>query len=143
MGQLVILASKKELDLEYVFRYPLTPVPLSLCCSDGMMAKTEKHTLFSLLEKKVPQSSPGTVDAYVIDGRFLIHTLSPNIPGNYGGLPACILMSERARKGLEEKEYIITGPEQHLPKRNADLLKFKSFKEQLPQCLITEWESPQ
>ena len=59
----------------------------------------------------MPQSSPGTVDAYVIDGQFLIHTLRPNIPRNYGGLAACILMSERARKGLEEKEYITTGPE--------------------------------
>ena len=125
MGRLVMLASKKELDLEYVFRYPFTPVPLSLCCSDGMMAKTEKRTLFSLLEKKVPQSSPGTMDAYVIDGQFLLHTLHPNIPGIYGGLAACILMGERARKGLEEKEYIITGPEQHLTKRNTDLLKFK------------------
>ena len=120
-----MLASKKELGLEYVFRYPLTPVPLSLCCSDGMMAKTEKHSLFSLLEKKVPQSSPGTVDAYVIDGQSLLHTIRPNIPGKYGGLAACILMNERARKGLEEKEYIITGPGQHLPKGNADLLKFQ------------------
>ena len=73
-----MLASKKELELEYVFRYPLTPVPLSLCCSDGMMAKTEKRTFFSLLEKKVPQSLPGTVDAYIIDGQFLLHTLRPN-----------------------------------------------------------------
>ena len=125
MGRLVMLASKKELGLEYVFRYPLTPVPLSLCCSDGMMAKTKKHSLFSLLEKKVPQSSPGTVDAYVIDGQSLLHTIRPNIPGNYGGLAACILMNERARKGLEEKEYIITGPGQHLPKGNTDLLKFQ------------------
>ena len=99
-----MLASKKELGLEYVFRYLLTPVPLSLCCSYGMMAKTKKHSLFSLLEKKVPQSSPGTVDAYVIDGQSLLHTIRPNIPGNYGGLAACILMNERARKGLEEKE---------------------------------------
>ena len=120
-----MLASKKELDLEYVFRYILIPAPLSLCCSNGMMPKTEKCTLFSLLEKKVPQSSPGTVDAYVIDGQFILHTLRPNIPGNYGGLAACILMTERAQKGLKEKEYIITGPKQHLPKRNADLLKFK------------------
>ena len=75
----------------------------------------------------MPQSSPGTVDAYVIDGQFLLHTLRPSIPGNYGGLAACILMSERARKGLEEKEYIITGPEQHLPKRNADLHSFKFY----------------
>ena len=29
MGRLVMLASKKELDLEYVVRYPLIPVPLS------------------------------------------------------------------------------------------------------------------
>ena len=92
-----MLASKKELGLEYVFRYPLTQVPLSLCCSDGMMAKTEKRSLFSLL-KKVPQSSPGTVDAYVIDGQFLLHTIRPNIPGNYDGLAACILMNERARR---------------------------------------------
>ena len=103
MGRLVILASKKELDLEYVFRYPLTSVPLSLCYSDGMMAKTEKRTLFSILEKKVPQSSPGPVDAYVIDGQFLLHTLRPNIPGNYGGLAACILMSERAGKVLKKR----------------------------------------
>ena len=56
---------------------------------------------------------------------LMVNTLHPNIPGIYGGLAACILMSERARKGLEEKEYIITGPEQHPPKRNTDLLKFK------------------
>ena len=60
MGPLVILASKKEIDLEHVFRYPLTPVQLSLCLYDG---ENRKCTLFSPLEKKVPQSSPGTVDA--------------------------------------------------------------------------------
>ena len=30
MGRLVMLASKKELGLEYVFRYPLTPVPCAV-----------------------------------------------------------------------------------------------------------------
>ena len=121
----------------------------------------------ALLEKKVPQSSPNTIDACVIDGQFLLHTLPPNIPGNYGGLAASMLMqmtslsrkrvhivfdaythpsikeSERVQRGLDEREYIITGPEQHRPKTMADLLNCRSFKEQLPQFLATEWESPQ
>ena len=46
-----MLASEKELGLEYVFRYPLTPVPLSLCCSDGMMAKTKAHPYLTSREE--------------------------------------------------------------------------------------------
>ena len=38
VGPLVILASRQEIYLEHVFRYLLTPVPLSLCYADGMMA---------------------------------------------------------------------------------------------------------
>ena len=53
MGRLVILATKRNLDLPYMFEFPLIPVPLSMCSIDGTMAKTDKSALFKLLESKV------------------------------------------------------------------------------------------
>ncbi len=167
MGRLIILANKQQLNLERVFSYPLTPVPLSMRNSDGTMAKTEKSALFRLLEGKASHSPPpNIVDACIVDGNFLLHTLPPHLPGTYGGLAAGILQqatslsksrvdiifdayphpsikeSERSRRGLDdEKEYVITGPEQYRPKKIADSLKSTSFKQQLPQFLAKEWES--
>jgi len=171
MGRLLVLACRRELDLKYVFSFPLTPVPLSLCSGDGLMVKTQKSALFDLLEKQVPRhSSPTSVDACIIDGNFLLHTLPPHLPGTYGGLAAGILQhatfhspkrvdivfdaypspsikdSERARRGLDEKEektFIITGPEQQRPRNISDSMKSRSFKEILPKFLASEWESPQ
>ena len=170
MGRLLILASNRDLDLKYVFSFPLTPVPLSMCSGDGLMVKTKKSALLDLLEKKVPRhTSPRSVDAYVVDGNYLMHTLPPHLPGTYGGLAAGILQqvtslstkrvdlvfdaypipsikeSERARRGLDEKEervFIITGPEQHRPRNISDSMKSRSFKSELPKFLASEWESP-
>ena len=120
---------------------------------------TKNSTLFRLLESKVPKSTPDIIDACIIDGNFLLHALPPHLPSIYRGLaPALsqkridivfdayshpsILESDRARRGLEEKEYIITGPEQHRPSNLADSLKSRSLKGQLPQFLAVEWESP-
>ena len=50
MGRLVVLVMKKDLDLEHVMSYPLMTVPLSLCSTDGMMAKTDKSVLLKVLE---------------------------------------------------------------------------------------------
>ena len=74
MGRFLIFAPKRHLDLSHVFTFPLTPVPLSLCCCDGMMAKTEKTALFRHLESKVESSFPSSasVDACVVDGSFLL-----------------------------------------------------------------------
>ena len=85
MGPLVILLSKNEIDLEHVFRYPLTSVPLSLCCSDGMMGKQKMHPFLTIREE-VATVITRTVDASGIDGQFVLHTLPTNIPGIYGGL---------------------------------------------------------
>ena len=84
MGRLVILATKQDLGLKYVLTYPLTLVPFSVCSSDGNMAKTEKSTLFRLLESKAPKSTPDTDDACIIDGNFLLHALPPHLPRTYG-----------------------------------------------------------
>ena len=49
-GRLVVLAVKKDLDLPFIFQYPLTPVPLSMGNPDETMAKTDKSNLLDLLE---------------------------------------------------------------------------------------------
>ena len=41
-GRLLFLSTKEGIDLEHVFKYPLTPVPLSLCHLDGTVNKTDK-----------------------------------------------------------------------------------------------------
>ena len=94
MGPLLVLATRRHLDLSHVFTFHLTPVPLSLCYSDGTMAKTEKTTLFHHLESKVESSFPSSayVDACVVDGSFLLRVLPPNLPARYGRLAATILI---------------------------------------------------
>ena len=150
MGRLVIIVCQRKLHLEHVISYPLTPVPLPLCSTDGTMMKTEKSNLLDILENKVPSAMPSSIDACVIDGIFLLHLLPPHIPGTYGALPAGFLRqvvalshlrvhlvfdaypvpsikdSERALRGLdhsEGREYTITGPEQLRPRNINDSLQ--------------------
>ena len=89
MGRLLVLATRRHIDLSHVFTFPLTPVPLSLCYCDGTMAKTEKTALFRHLESKVESSFPSSasVDACVVDGSFLLRVLPPNLLATYGRLP--------------------------------------------------------
>lgn len=52
-GRLLTLSLDKNLDLEKVLCFPITPVPLSLCHIDGSMIKTVKSVLIQELEKKL------------------------------------------------------------------------------------------
>ena len=167
MGRLVILATKRNLDLPYIFEFPLIPVPLSMCSIDGTMAKTDKSALFKLLESKVQggDTSPALIRVCIIDGQFLLHTLPPNLPSTYGGLARSILIQavtlskkevhlifddypqpslkdmERGRRGIDEQEFVINGPEQKRPKDMGKALKSRSFKTQLPKFLAREWQN--
>lgn len=49
-GRLLVLATKKQLDMQHVLQYPLTPVPLTMASPDEVMAKTDKSALFGILE---------------------------------------------------------------------------------------------
>lgn len=167
MGRLVVLASKKNLDLPFIFEYPLTPVPLTMCSNDGTMAKTDKSALMDVLEKKVKDGDAGPKDitACIIDGQFLLHTLPPDLPTNYGGLARTMLVkviamakkqihlvfdaypqpslkdTERDRRGADDRQFLITGPEQRRPNSMSDALKSRSFKTQLPHFLAREWQN--
>ena len=143
MGRLLILANKQKLDLPHVLAYPLTPVPLALCHTDGTMCKTNKNKLMHILESKVENPMVvSTVDACVIDGNFILHAMPPNLPGTYGGLARILLIQisslcprridivfdtyktpsikdlERGSRGAQNTVYKITGPEQARPKKS-------------------------
>jgi hypothetical protein len=164
MGRLAVIASKKRLDLEAIFAYPITPVPLCLFAVDGTMVKTDKSALFNELEKRVELSTPPPNASHIIDGTFLLHLLPSNKATIYGKLARMILIhaisfsnrrvdlifdrysepfikdSERGRRGVHEQEYVISGAEQKCPKNLQEALKSTSFKINLPLFLVTEWE---
>ena len=48
-----------------VLRYPLTPVPLSLCHPDGTMQKNQVKLV--KLENCINSCSPGTTDVRIVD----------------------------------------------------------------------------
>ena len=167
MGRLVVLAMKKDLDLEHVMSCPLTTVPLSLCSTDGMMAKTDKSVLLNVLENKVEQhKSPQVVDACIIDGNFLVHTLpATKLPARFGGVARSYLLlavsllpkrvdiafddyptpsikdCERARRGIDDSQvFVLGGPEQVRPRNFESALSSRSFKQQFPLFVAKEWK---
>ena len=168
MGRLLVLAAERNVDLQYVLQFLLVPVPLSIASPDEVMAKTNKSALFDVLETKVKNHGlPNSVSAYIIDGQFLLHSLPSNLPPSYGGLARTVLEhcvksvsksihlifddypqpsikgQERDRRGIDERTFVITGPEQRrVPRDLNDALRSRSFKKQLPAFLAVEWVNP-
>jgi len=130
------------------------------------MTKTDKSTLLTLLESKVHQhKSPGRLGASIVDGNYLLHTLSARFPATYGGVARRILTQavtlspkrvdivfddyptpsikdcERELRGIDDNtEYIVTGPEQVRPRNFGSALCSRSLKQQLPVFLSQEWQ---
>jgi len=123
--------------------------------------KTDKSTLLTLLENKVHQhKSPCQLDASIVDGNYLLHALSASFPVTYVGVARRILTQavalwlkrvdivfddyptssikdcERELQGIDAStEYIITGPEQVLPRNFGSSLCSRYLKQQLPVFL--------
>ena len=89
-GRLLYLSAQKKIDLSIVFKFPLTPVPLSLGHVDGSLNKTNKSTLMHKLEEKITSGNPPDTKAYIVDAMFLIRTLT-NVPATFKALAKLIL----------------------------------------------------
>ena len=50
LGQVAVLASKQNLDMEKVMSHPLGPIPWSLATADGSPAKMNKAKLLHAIE---------------------------------------------------------------------------------------------
>ena len=53
-----------------VLRYPFTPLPLSLCHTDGRMQSIPKSALLNEVEARVVCVSPEYIDVIIVDGIF-------------------------------------------------------------------------
>ena len=132
-----------------------------------MMAKTDKSVLLNVFENKVEQhTSPQVVDACIIDGNFLLHTLpATKLPATFGGVARSYLLQavslspkrvdiafddyptpsvkdcERARRGIDDSQvFVLGGPEQVRPRNFESALSSRSFKQQFPLFVAEEWK---
>lgn len=162
-GQLLQISLKKELDLEKVLAYPLTPIPLSMFHLDGTMCKTQKSALMALLEKYDHSEPPENTDVIVYDGYFMLHQMK-DVPLSFGNISKKVLQmicattakiiyiafdryifpsikdTEYKLLGMELANFHIEGPDQVRKKDFSLELKNVNFKEALVQFFTENWE---
>jgi hypothetical protein len=164
LGRLVYLACTRKLDIEKVFCFPLTPVPLSLASIYGTMKKTPKHTLAKYLEDLITHQEPLTNDVVLYDAMFIIQSLPSEALTTFGKLAEVVLKNicnvkskdihfvcdsyvksikdtEQQARGATGGTFHITGADQVCPKDFAHALKSPSFKKALCRFLIEEWKN--
>lgn len=161
-GRLLFLASEMNINLERVFQYPLTPVPLCLGDVHGLKNSTPKHKLAQHLESMMPSESPCQVEVYIVDAMFVIRCFdNKELPASYGGVARHLLKrickakrvdfvcdsypspsikgEEQEKRGTSEFDIVISGPKQKRPKDFKAALESKGFKKELFAFLIREW----
>ena len=88
-GQLLMLSTDHELDLQKVLAYPPSPIPWALATPDGLPTKTDKSVLMHKVESPAAladaTSNTNTLKEVIIDGNALLHSLK-NIPETFGQL---------------------------------------------------------
>ncbi|KAG5894386.1 hypothetical protein JTB14_031850 [Gonioctena quinquepunctata] len=71
-----------EIDILRILSYPITPIPLALCHSDGTIYKTDKS---ALAKAEIDHNPPGYSDIHLIDGFFILHAME-EIPKTFGSI---------------------------------------------------------
>ena len=165
-GSILFLALQRKIDMGEVLKYPLTPVPLSLCDIDGSMLSTCKAALLKELEKRVKTVAPNSIDSIIVDGMFFLHLLA-DLPSTFGLVAKfifqriCSMKADRIDmvfdktitpsikdcerdKRCEEVDrnamYEITGPTQKRPVNFKKALRNNLFKQSLVKFLVISWE---
>ena len=81
-----------------VFKFPFTPVSLSLCNNNGIINKTPMSALMSYIEAKINSTPPNQIDATIIDASFFMH-LHVSLPATFGGVAIYLLQRVLAAQG--------------------------------------------
>lgn len=145
------------MDKKSILDYPLTPIPLALCHSDGNIRKNKKSDLLKLLENTVQHEEPSKINELIIDGFYYLHKLK-NVPPTFGGIAKVILQklakencqrihlifyhyitpsikdiecSARAQDVNRHEQYHISRPKQTRPTNFIKALRNDAFKDSL------------
>lgn len=91
-GRLLSLSLDAQIDLEKMLRFPITPIPLSLCHIDGSINKTVKSVLVKVLEQQSEdmEQPPSNMDMVINDGFFLLNTMT-DMPRTFGDVSKKLL----------------------------------------------------
>lgn len=75
-GRIIVIAQELSLQMDAILSHPLGPLPCSLSTPDGLLRKTNKASLASLLQKNVQVCEEVPVNsAAIIDGMSLLQRL--------------------------------------------------------------------
>ena len=164
-GRLLCSALERKIDIAEVLKYPLTPVPLSMCHLDGTIATTSKSVLVTNLEKLIISSMPSRIDCKILDGMHFLRHIG-ELPTTFGKISEYILKKacygnparfdlvfdnyispsikdvERDHRNADRNsKYQIVGPFQARPSDMSTALKSYSFKESLIDYLVKSWDN--
>lgn len=160
-GRLLMLSLKNKIDIAVVFQYPLTPVPLVFGQTDGTVNSTSKSTLIKSVVGTTTFEEPKNIDAYVVDGFFLLHLYASHLPLIYEDIIRFLLVKlcnfkakdihlvfdniaspsikdlERDRRGNLERHtsYTTLGMKQKRPSNFLKALRSDSFKVEFVKLL--------
>lgn len=163
-GRLLGLSLDYKVDMEKIFCYPVTPLPMSMCRLDGSLYQTEKSAIVKCFEKQHKcTDAPKIFDIVIVDGFFLLHTMH-DIPATFGGISKKIMSIitafkaprvdiifdqyfspsikdyERTRRNEQRTiDFNIIGPSQTKPTDFTKELKNIKFKESFVKFLIEYW----
>jgi hypothetical protein len=165
IGQLLMLAQKhgKDIDMDKLFAYPLSPIPWSLATADGSFMKTNKAQLMHMLEQQSTHRENDLPVEYsaIIDGNALLQSLT-RLPDTFGELARSVFSClpkvpvvhfvtdtyhsysikqiERQRRGSSAK-HIIGGSLTKVPRDFNSFMHDADNKIQLVKFLLKEWQS--
>lgn len=163
-GRLLGIAMSRNLDLEKVLTYPLTPVPLSMCHLEGSICKTDKWALAKCLDTQFEGTrSSLEPDTIILDGLFILQSLK-DLPATFGSVSLKLLQHissykcarvdvifdtysdpsiqdvENARKrSNHHATYKISGPKQERPSNFNTELQNPNFRQALIAFIIDHW----
>lgn len=161
------ISLEKQVDILETLKYPLTPVPTSMCHLDGTMYKTDKSTLMKILEEKISEANvpPELPDVVIIDEFFVLHLIR-DYPKTFGSISTMFLQiitrykanridlvfdqyfspsikdSEhkyRSQSNQSNSKYVISGPDQTRPADFIKELRNVNIKEAFVEFLIEHW----
>ena len=165
-GELLMLSTDHELDLQKVLAYPLSPIPWALATPDGLLTKTDKSVLMHKLESPAAladaTSNTNTLKEVIIDGNALLHSLK-NIPETFGQLTEKIFhllpqaecihfvtdsynvksikCLERMRRGSSQTQHLLLrGQSTKTPRDVKSFLSNDENKRNFNNLLLQLWE---